>query len=301
MISETLPSPQNLVPLALHRWTSVGGICLRSSGVQPDTHLKHFICEEQTQDISIVSFFCKNIMPRSGEAAFNSGAVWSLHSDGGDFTFDFVNPRLSPSPYKRMRVTGDFRCAEIAMNESALGEHSAVSPLEYPADELLITNYLAFHGIGAEMHGCGFVDREAGGQLFLGHSGAGKSTTMRVWEYFRNPEILSDDRIILRIHERELWMYGTPWHGEAEFASPGRSRLSRIFILQHGRANSIKPLSKAQALGETFARCFPPFHSHIGIERTLEFLKGVLETVPVYRFEFIPDKTAVDAVLSFHG
>lgn len=200
-----------------------------------------------------------------------------------------------------MRVTGDFRHAEIAMNASALGEHFTVSPLEYPADELLITNYLAFHGIGAEVHGCGFIDRDAGGQLFLGHSGAGKSTTTRVWEYFRNPEILSDDRIILRINDGELWMYGTPWHGEAEFASPGRSRLSRIFILQHGRENSIKPLTKAQALGEMFARCFPPFHSHIGIERTLEFLKRVLDTVPVYRFEFIPDKTSVDAVLSFHG
>ena len=301
MFTQTLPLPENLVPLALHRWTSVGGICLRSSCVSADTHLKQFACEQRTHDISIVSFSCKNIVSKTGDPAFNSGAVWSLYRDGGDFAFDFVNPRLSPSPYKRLRLTGDFRCAEIAMNASALGEHSSVSPLEYPADELLITNYLAFHGIGAEMHGCGFVDREAGGQLFLGHSGAGKSTTMRVWEYFRSPEILSDDRIILRIHDGELWMYGTPWHGEAEFASPGRSRLSRIFILQHGRENSIEPLSKAQALGEMFARCFPPFYSHVGIERTLEFLKRALETVPVYRFEFVPDETSVEAVLSFHG
>ena len=290
-------------PFGVTKQFCVGNVLIDSEvgGIALQLPTAFCVSGHRSPDIQIGVNSAPEIQPIGTTIAFHSGALWTLFRDHQQLTFDFTSPVLGPTPYKRMQVSEDFTRVQIIVTEDVLGRHGSLSPLEYPADELLITNYLAFHGIGTEMHGCGFVDRDAGGQLFLGHSGAGKSTTMRVWEYFRNPEILSDDRIILRIHDGELWMYGTPWHGEAEFASPGRAKLGRIFILQHGRENSIKPLTKCQALGEMFARCFPPFHSHVGIERTLEFLKRVLDIVSVYRFEFVPDKTSVDAVLSFHG
>jgi hypothetical protein len=133
--------------------------------------------------------------------------------------------------------------------------------------------------------------------LFLGHSGAGKSTTARIWETFRTPEILSDDRIILRLHDGELWMYGTPWHGEAAFASPGKAKLNRIHILRHGTQNRFTSLPQVRAVGEVFARSFPPFHSPVGVERTIEFIRRVLEVVPCFEFEFLPDSSSVAAVL----
>src|SRR5579864_7730045 len=185
-------------------------------------------------------------------------------------------------------------------NSHALQPHTPICPLEYPADELLITNYLAHRRLGVEVHGCGLIDGQTGGYLFLGHSGAGKSTTARFWQSLRGPEILSDDRIILRLHDNELWMYGTPWHGEAAFASPGKARLNRVFILQHGPENKIVTLPKARAVGELFARCFPPFHSASGLNRTIEFLNRVVETVPCYQFCFVPEISAVQAALAFH-
>jgi hypothetical protein len=195
-------------------------------------------------------------------------------------------------------MDSDFRTGELILSSQAYQE-SESSPLEYPADELLITNYLAHHGLGIEVHGCGLIDAESGGHLFLGHSGAGKSTTARVWETFRAPEILSDDRLILRLHEGELWMHGTPWHGEAAFASPGKAKLTRIHILRHGSQNKFTALSRARAVGEVFARSFPPFHSEEGLEHTLDFIKQALEAVPCYEFEFLPDGSSVAAVLGF--
>src|SRR5262249_36604029 len=147
----------------------------------------------------------------------------------------------------------------------------------------------------------GLIDREYGGFLFLGHSGAGKSTTPRLWNSVRNPEILSDDRIILRIHNGELWMYGTPWHSEAKFVSPAKGKLRRIFILQPGDGNKPVELSRARAVGELFARCFPPFHSAHGLSNTLEFLHRVADLVPCHEFHFVPDSSAVEAALAFHG
>jgi hypothetical protein len=185
----------------------------------------------------------------------------------------------------------------LILNREALAAYRPISPLEYPTDELLITNYLAHHGLGVEVHGCGLVDSETGGHLLLGHSGAGKSTTTQLWQSLRNPEILSDDRIILRLHHGELWMYGTPWHGEGRFASPGKSKISKILILQHGENNEILPLTRSHAAGELFARCFPPFHSPAGLQGVIEFLDRVVNTVPCYEFRFVPDARAVDAVM----
>ena len=259
-----------------------------------------FCSETLPAEIEVRVEFASTLGPASRTPEFDSGAVWKLFRDDSGFVIDFINIRLSSSPYKRMWVEHNTRHARIALNLDLVQDDGAVYPLEYPADELLITNYLASRGLGLEVHGCGVIDAEYGGQLFLGHSGAGKSTTTRIWETFRNPEILSDDRLILRLHDGELWMYGTPWHGEAAFASPGRAKLNRIFILQQGRQNAIRELSKAQAAGEIFARSFPPFHSPVGLERTLEFIHRALTVVPCYEFQFLPDKTAVETVLAFH-
>ena len=204
---------------------------------------------------------------------------------------------MGPGPYKQMR-TRDFTSAELMMNTALVRKDAW--PLEYPADELLITNYLARYGLGVEVHGCGLLDSETGGHLFLGHSGAGKSTTTRLWKGLRSTEILSDDRIILRLREGELWMYGTPWHGEAAFASAAKAKLNRIFILQHGARNEITLMSRAQAVGELFARCFPPFHSSQGLQNTIEFLERVAEAVPCYEFQFVPAASAVEVAARFH-
>jgi len=59
-------------------------------------------------------------------------------------------------------------------------------------------------------------------------------------------------------------------------------------------------LSKAQAVGEVFARSFPPFHSAEGLEGALEFINRALDAVPCYEFQFVPDETAIKTILEFH-
>jgi hypothetical protein len=168
-----------------------------------------------------------------------------------------------------------------------------------------------------ELHGCGIVRADGIGNLFVGHSGAGKSTTTRLWTALEDAEVLSDDRIIVRRDEAEkqvphrrsapvrndnaknkIRMYGTPWHGEAMHASPNSAPLARIFVLEHGHGNVLTPLTPSQAVAELFARAFVPFHRHEYVESALSFLQEVVDTVPVYRFAFEPDHRAVDTILN---
>ena len=57
--------------------------------------------------------------------------------------------------------------------------------------------------------------------------------------------VLSDERIILREEDGEIWMYGTPWHGDGHIAEPGRARLDRVFFLRHGPRNALTAVPSA--------------------------------------------------------
>ena len=248
---------------------------------------------------------------------FESGSVWRLHDDVQGLRFDFSTPQLGERPYKRLLIDRCFRSAVLQISEEYLEiESGRISPLEYPLDELLIMHRLTQEN-AIELHGCGIVRTDGIGNLFVGHSGAGKSTTTRLWTALEDVEVLSDDRIIVRRDEAEkqvphrrsapVWndnaknkirMYGTPWHGEAMHASPNSAPLARIFVLEHGHGNVLTPLTPSQAVAELFARAFVPFHRHEYVESALSFLQEVVDTVPVYRFAFEPDHRAVDTILN---
>jgi hypothetical protein len=172
------------------------------------------------------------------------------------------------------------------------------APLDYPLDEVLITHRLALEQ-AIELHGCGVVGTDGASNLFVGHSGAGKSTTARLWTSREDVEVLSDDRIIVRREGDRIVMYGTPWHGEEAYASPGSAPLSRILLLEQGRGNVLTRLSPSQAVGELFARSFVPFHRHEFVNSALEFLQDVVNEVPCYRYAFEPDQGAVERILEF--
>jgi len=249
-------------------------------------------------DIEITIEWADHLHLRQGKKLFDSGSLWTIFATDSGYAIDFVSPVLGLKPYKRLLVTKDFSDARLVLNRECLAGIERVYALEYPADELLVTNWLA-QGRGIEVHGCGLVDSETGGHLFLGHSGAGKSTTTLIWKSVRNAEVLSDDRIILRKEENKFWMHGTPWHGDAGFALPQKASISRIFILEHGNANEIMPMTKSQTVAELFARSFPPFHGREPLSSSLSYIEEIANAVPCYRFRFVPDSSAVEAILNF--
>jgi hypothetical protein len=277
---------------------SIGLTAASSYDIGLSERLETFKIPEQVCDIEINIEWTNRLRPFEGKRIFDSGSLWTLYSDQSGFIFDFVTPLLGNNPYKRLRVNKSFDEALVSLNREYLTSGADLRALEYPLDELLVTNWLAL-GRGVEVHGCGLLDRETGAHLFLGHSGAGKSTTSMLWTSLRNAHILSDDRIILRVNCGHVWMHGTPWHGEAGYASPEKAELKRIFILEHGECNEIVRMTKSDAVAELFARCFPPFHGHTPIGSTLAFLHGIADSVPCYRFRFLPNLSGVEHILDF--
>ena len=294
----------------------VGGVSVEMAGrfsedVALIPPLRPFRVEGDISDVNIRVEWVDGFVPECRHRLFDSGSTWRVCEDEAGFLFDFTSATFGEQPYKRLLVDKHFRRATLQMSEEYFSAcPGAASPLEYPLDELLIMHRLTQER-AIELHGSGIVRANGVGNLFVGHSGAGKSTTTRLWTSREEVEVLSDDRIIVRPDQPRdghsdlsapgpMRMYGTPWHGEAMFASPNSAPLSRIFILEHGQGNIITRLTPSQAVGELFARAFVPFHRHEYVEAALSFLEQLADSVPCYRYSFEPDERAVEKIQHFN-
>lgn len=259
-------------------------------GVEGST--KRFLVEDAEPDARVQATWDDLSAEGGGEKIFDSGGIWQLYHRDGSYCFGFTSSAVGSLPYKVACFNPAFTFGEVYLNRHYLNCDQPVYPLEYPLDELLILNLLA-RGRGVEVHAYGMVDLQGNGHLFLGQSGAGKTTLARLWQYAEAVQILSDDRIILRQSGRQFWMYGTPWHGEAELATPGRAPLTRIYILRHGQKNELVPQRGVEAVGRLFACSFPLFYSPESLDFTLCFFEEVVKAVPCSDLSFLPDERVV--------
>jgi hypothetical protein len=251
-----------------------------------------FAVDPAPADVVLDVHFLDRYTPPRGPLLFDSGAVWRMYDEGNAIRIDCRSPLFGDEPYKVATFDRDFTRGTIAIRADVFDE--PVDPLAYPLDELLIANLLG-RGRGVELHGCGIIDRAGRGHLFVGQSGAGKTTTARLWGDDAK-EIVSDDRVIVRDAGGVLTMFGTPWHGEAELSSPASAPLAGIYLLVQATASELRTISHADAVARMFACCFPMFHDAAAIGFTMSFLERIAARVPVREFRFTRDRAALEVL-----
>jgi len=226
---------------------------------------------------------------------FLSAGLWNLYyNDRNEFRIEF---KKGADGVPLAFIDADLNkrtCTIIYTEDGRKDTEKRLLPFVYPVDEVLFINLLpSFNGI--IVHACG-IDDSGKGLIFTGVSGAGKSTTARLWSDEPGIKILSDDRIIIREADNKLYAYGTPWHGEVNVCDPGRVEIERIFFLEHSDKNYAKPLSAVDAATRMFVRCFPTFWDKEGMEFTLSFIDKIVKSIPCYELGFVPDKSALSFV-----
>jgi len=237
--------------------------------------------------------------PSPADGLFYSGGVWRVHRWRGGYLYTFRTSVLSPPVYKAVAIDRALRRGTLHFPRPRRGRRPPYA-LAFPLDELLFQHRLAREG-GFEVHACGVV---VGGRavLFCGRSGAGKSTTARLWRRHRpGTLVLSDDRIVVRAGAGGYRAWGTPWHGDGGFASPEARPLGAVFFLRHGRADRVSRLSVPDAASRLFARTFPPPWDARAVGRVLETCARIAGRTPCYELRFRPRAAAVAAVLAALG
>jgi hypothetical protein len=151
----------------------------------------------------------------------------------------------------------------ISLRESTSGFLSAVAPC---ADALLL-------------HGCGLVHPVDGrARVFLGHSGAGKSTmNHRLTDW----ELLGDDKVLVWLDGDEVMACGTPFMSKNLFVGWGEPHpIESIYALQPGAQElRMEALPAAEAFRTLLECTFLPYGEGPLVERAMEVAQEVLERV----------------------
>ena len=131
----------------------------------------------------------------------------------------------------------------------------------FPSDQILLARLLADRD-GCYLHSGGLII-DGQGFLFVGHSDAGKSTTMELVrrELGERAEILCDDRNIVRRWPRGyaggspgFYVHGTWSHGDVPDVSSAGAPLRAILFLEQSEHNEIVPLADRKRSG---SGCWP--------------------------------------------
>lgn len=165
-----------------------------------------------------------------------------------------------------------------------------------PLGELLLHNKILMHQ-GLFVHAV-VMEWEGKGILFTAPSGTGKSTQADLWKHYMGATVINGDRAVIRMIEKEPYVYGSPWCGSSNQFLNKRVPLDAIVILEQASENMIQKLDPKEAFLGLFTNSFLPYYNDNGemMSLALETLENIILTTSVYRLCCRPDKEAVDLV-----
>jgi hypothetical protein len=231
-----------------------------------------------------------------GRRLFDSGGIWQVFRHGRWLLYTFRPPPGPGAPARGVLIDEARRRGRLFLPAGPFARRPGFA-LSYPLEELLFQHHAARRG-ALVLHACG-IRRPGGALVFCGESGAGKSTTARLWRrHRRDTEVLSDDRVVLRTVRGRFRVFGTPWHGSGRHASPSSAPVAALFFLRAGRASEVSRLSSSEAAARLLARSFLPPWDARAVAGALAAARRVTRALPCFELRFRPDRSSIVAAES---
>lgn len=237
--------------------------------------------------------------PAAGDLIYDPGTIWKMYFDGTSY-HAFINyaDSRSSSPLSSSAcsiLTADPKWHHLRLAEKPDGS-GWQSRLALGAGELIMRTAILFSG-GVVVH-AGGLDDNGRGIVFMGHSGAGKSTQVQHWKEEPGVIVMNDDRIALRPGTDGFICCGTPWGGTTGIAVNHSASLSALILLEQADANQIRQIDPAAAASMVLARTFLPYWDARLMDLAMRNLDKLLTNVPIYRLGCRPEKEVVALVRS---
>jgi hypothetical protein len=152
-----------------------------------------------------------------------------------------------------------------------------------PTDQIVLAQALADRR-ACFLHSCGVVI-DGRGLLFVGHSGAGKSTIMTMLAAEGEP--LCDDRNIVRLWDDAIRVHGCWSHGEVPIVSAASAPLAAVLFLRQATTNRIVPLTASEEILRHLLPCvIKPLVTADWWQKTLGVIERIAGDVPCCVVEF---------------
>jgi MoaA/NifB/PqqE/SkfB family radical SAM enzyme len=245
---------------------------------------------------------------------------WAIFRKGRSWIYLGISPTDSgdgvPTDVHRVVTFNDDHTRARIYNDETRSDSwvkgGLASVTLFPTDQILLARILADRG-GLFLHS-GAVVLDGGGLCFIGHSEAGKSTTMSLLRDHlgERVEVLCDDRNIVRFWpagpppvpsetadgEGEasgppeasgpgFWVHGTWSHGTVPLVSASQAPLRALVFLRQDQRNEVVPLTdRTDVSGRILACVIRPFVTADWWQKTFDVVEQLVATVPAYEMRF---------------
>ena len=164
-----------------------------------------------------------------------------------------------------------------------------------PTDQIILAQVLSRRD-GCYFHSDGMII-DGNGYLFVGHSGAGKSTIATMLQ--DKGEILCDDRMIIRKLDSEYKIYGNWSHGTLPIVSASSTHLKAIFFLNQSEKNLIEPVNKTMDKVKTLISCMvKPLNSDKWWNSSIDLIEDIAIKIPCYNLFFNKNGEIYEEIIS---
>lgn len=286
------------------RTYSVGGVSIQVNAPSPitdSTFQPKFQKFQQTgggEDVVITHHFSSHKLDwENMQECVYREVPWAVYQRQGGWAYlGILTESDTADLYKIALFNADHTRAEIYNHnipESSFSKGGFDSLSLLQTDQIWLSRVLAerqasiVHSAGLTLNGQGF--------LFVGHSGAGKSTITTLLA--RHGEILCDDRNIVRRYPEGWRLFGTWSHGDIADVSANSAPLHAVLLLEQAPENRLIPVDDKREL----VRMLPffvvrPLVTRDWWEKTLDLVGRIAREVPVYRLQFQKSERVIEAL-----
>lgn len=144
------------------------------------------------------------------------------------------------------------------------------------------------------MHGSAMM-MDGNAYLFMGASGTGKSTHVRLWrEYFGDRvQMINDDKPLIRFEDGMPVVCGSPWNGKHGLGNNIEAPLKGIVRIRRADRNSIRKMDDTEAFKMLYAGTLR-FDEKKQMKRLLILISRIIESIPCYELHCNMEAEAVE-------
>jgi hypothetical protein len=260
-----------------------------------DNHLPFRVPADTRVDCD-VTWSIGEVRPSANPILRQFDTRWEIRglADGSEEITFFNATADDPTFRPTMQMVSDPEFRSVRVRQAPRAQSLAFVS-EYPWAEYIIQRRLGLYG-GAILHASMAV-WDGIAHVFLGHSGAGKSTIAELAEQM-GATVPTDDRTIVTCGPDGITGWGTPWHGSFRRTSPQGAPIGSISLLVQDTVDRLDPIEPGRAVKEMFVRTVQARITEREVHTTLDTLDAVATRVPFFELHFRPTVAAVQLVLS---
>ncbi len=164
----------------------------------------------------------------------------------------------------------------------------------------IIFNLLGFEEIIAKYNGvvlhASAILKNGKMILFTAPCGTGKSTQADLWKEYADALIVNGDKALVSLKDDVIFAGGLPFSGSSDICENISAPLWAVVCLGQAKENKIIKMNSREAFVALLQGNYRSGITNASSQRTMDVLEKLCSTVTVYRFDCLPDKTAVECL-----